>query len=213
MRYEYRRGIQKPKRWWVALPVVGVLVGAYVLFNSLAPAIPIYASVPDETVKKLTATKPALNENRLYIPKINVDIAAVPIEGNETLALEKGAVHRSPESGNPKDGGNYVLAAHRFQLGFTPQQTRKKSPFYHIDKLGTGDEVYVDYSGIRYAFKVVERKFVAPDAVEVEAKTDKDQLTLYSCELAGPDTGREVVIAEPTGTIVWVNGSPKLKTL
>lgn len=213
MRYEYRRGIQKPKRWWVALPVMGVLVGAYVLFNSLAPAMPIYAASPDETVKKLTATKPALNENRLYIPKINVDIAAVTIDSDETLALEKGAVHRSPESGNPKDGGNYVLAAHRFQLGFTPQQTRKKSPFYHIDKLDAGDEVYVDYDGIRYAFKVVERKFVEPTAVEVEAKTEKDQLTLYTYELAGPDASREVVIAESTGTIVWVNGSPKLKTL
>lgn len=211
MRYEYRRGIQKPKRWWVALPVIGVGVGAYVLFNSLAPAMPLYAAAPDETVKKLTASKPALNENRLYIPKINVDIATVPIEDNEAPALEKGAAHRSPESGNPKDGGNYVLAAHRFQLGFTPQQTRVKSPFYHIDKLSAGDEVYVDYDGVRYAYKVTVHKFVDPNAVEIENKTEQNTLTLYSHELSGPEAAREVVIAEPVGTIVWVNGAPKLK--
>lgn len=213
MRYEYRKGIQKPKRWWVTLPVMGAIIGAYTIFNVLAPAMPLYASAPDETVKKLTASKPALNENRLYIPKINVDIMTASVENDEVPVLGSGAVHRSPQSGNPKDGGNYILAAHRFQLGYTPQQTLEQSPFYHMDKLGAGDEVYVDYEGVRYAFKIVERKFVDPTAPEVEAKTDGDRLTLYSNELSGPASTREVVIAEPTGTIVWVNGAPKLKTL
>lgn len=194
----------------MTLPVIGVVVGAYTFINSLAPSMPIYASAPDETVKKLTATKPVLNENRLYIPKINLDIVAASAEGDEALALEKGAINRSPESGNPKDGGNYVLAAHRFQFGLTPWQTREKSPFYHIDKLSVGDEVYVDYEGVRYAFKIVSRKFVNSTATE---ETDKDQLTLYPSETMGSGAGSDVIIAERTGTIVWVNGSPKLKTL
>jgi len=213
MRYEYRRGIQKPKRWWVTLPVMGAIVGVYIFVSSLGPVISIYATSPDETIKKLTASKPALNENRLYIPKINVDIETAATGSNEPSTISSGAVHRSPQSGNPKDGGNYVLAAHRFQLGLTPGQTKAKSPFYHMDKLGAGDEIYVDYEGVRYAFKIVERKFVDPTAPEVEAKTDSDQLTLYSSELSGPAATREVVVAEPTGTIVWVNGAPKLKTL
>lgn len=213
MRYEYRKGIQKPKRWWVTLPITGAIIGVYAFVSSLGPVIPIYASSPEETAKKLTASKPALNENRLYIPKINVDIATLTVEGDELSAVSDGAVHRSPQSGNPKDGGNYVLAAHRFQLGLTPQQTRAKSPFYHMNKLDAGDEVYVDYEGIRYAFKIVERKFVDPTAPEVEAKSNSDQLTLYSSEQSGPGATREVVVAEPTGTIVWVDGAPRLKTL
>ena len=212
MRYEYRRGIQKPKRWWVTLPIGAVIVGVYVAINALAPSMPIYASAPDETARKLTATKPALNENRLYIPKINLDIATVS-DGNTTTVPAGSAIQRALESGNPKDGGNYVLAAHRFQLGYTPQQTRSKSPYYHLGQLASGDEVYVDYDGVRYAFKVTERKFVDPTAPDVEAKTDQDRLTLYSAELSGPGATREVVVAEPVGTIVWVNGSPKLKTL
>lgn len=192
---------------------MGVIVGAYMFVSSLGPVMSIYASAPDETVKKLTASKPALNENRLYIPKINVDIATAAADGGDVTAIGSGAVQRSPQSGNPKDGGNYVLAAHRFQLGLTPLQTRTKSPFYHMDKLGTGDEVYVDYEGIRYAFKIVERKFVDPTAPEIEAKTNSDRLTLYSSELSGPGATREIVVAEPTGTIVWVDGAPKLKTL
>lgn len=209
MRYEYGKRIQKPKRWWIVLPAFAVLAGGYAFFSSLGPALPIYASAPEETVKKLTATKPALNENRLYVPKINIDLVAV--DSNEALA--QGATHRSPESGNPKDGGNYVLAAHRFQLGLTPQQTRSKSPFYHMDKLNADDDVYVDYGGIRYAYKVTERKLVDATTPDVEMKTDKDQLTLFSIELSGPGSTREVVIAKPTGTIVWQDGAPKLKTL
>ena len=212
MRYEYRRGIQKPKRWWVTLPVVAVIVGAYATLSALAPSMPIYASAPDETARKLTETKPALNENRLYIPKINLNIATTSESGNASVPAG-GAVQRSIESGNPKDGGNYVLAAHRFQLGYTPQQTRSNSPFYHLGQLNPGDEVYVDYDGVRYAFKITDRKFVDPTAPEAEAKTDKDRLTLFSTELSGPGATREIVVAEPVGTIVWVNGSPKLKTL
>jgi len=213
MRYEYRGGIQKPKRWWVTLPIAGAIFGGYLLFSSLGPALPIYAGAPDQTAQKLTTSKPALNENRLYIPKINLDIATAAVEDSEASASGVGAVQRSPGSGNPKDGGNYILAAHRFQLGLTPQQTRAKSPFYHMDQLSTGDEIYVDYGGIRYAFKITERKFVDPTTLDVEAKTDKDQLTLYSNELSGPAATREVVVAEPTGMIVWVNGAPKLKAL
>lgn len=199
---------------WLALPVIGLLAGAYILVITFAPSVDVFAGPVDATAKKLTAQKPSLDENRLYIPKINVDVAIVKINGDEKTALEKGAVHRAPESGNPSTGGNFVLAAHRFQLGFTPTQTRQKSPFYHIDQLNTGDQLYVDYYGTRYAYEVTERKDVSPTATEIEGHTETPQLTLYSCELAGPQAGREVVLAKPIGTVAWDDsGSPKIKPL
>jgi LPXTG-site transpeptidase (sortase) family protein len=214
MKYNYEDGIERRKsRKWVLLPVVGLLGGAYMLVNALAPAAPDVFSSADTTAKKLVSLQPTLSENRIYVPKINVDVAVVPVEGNESLALEKGAVQRAPGSGDPKEGGNYVVAAHRFNLGFTPAQTRAKSPFYHINKLSSGDDIYVDYKGKRYAYKVTERRTVEPTAVEIEARTDDDRLTMYSCELAGPEAGREVVIAKPVGTIVWQDGKPRLKAL
>lgn len=168
---------------------------------------------PDATAKKLVINQPQLRQNRLYLPKINVDVPVVPIDGSETAALEKGAINRASTSGNPEDGGNFVLAAHRFNLGLTPDKTRAKSPFYHLDKVVPGDDIFVDYHGKRYAYKVVEVKSVKPDAVEIEQPTENSRLTLYTCELAGPEAGRDVVIAEPQGIIVWVGGSPKLKAL
>lgn len=183
------------------------------MLNTLAPAAPSVLVPSDVVAKKLVDNQPALTENKLYLPKINVDVAVVPIDGNEKAALEKGAIHRAPQSGNPEAGGNFVIAAHRFNLGLTPSGTRAKSPFYHLDKVDIGDDIYVDYGGVRYAYKVIETKSVRPDAIEIEQFTEDDRLTLYTCELAGPKAGRDVVIAEPQGTIVWEGGAPKLKAL
>lgn len=211
MRYNYRMGATKQTgRKWLILPLSGVFIGGYLLVNTLTPASAPLFSANDATAKKLVSTPPTVSENRLYVPKVNIDVAIVPIDGNETTALEKGAIHRAPASGNPKDGGNYVVAAHRFNLGLTPSQTRARSPFYTIDKLQSGDDIYIDYDGVRYAYKIVERKMVKPEAIEIENRTNKPRLTMYSCELAGPKAGREVVIAEPQGTIVWNNGKPAL---
>lgn len=214
MRYHYKEGAEKRKsRKWVVLPVVGLLGGLYLLANTLSPAIPMVFEPSDTTAKKLVSLKPTMDQNRVYIPKINIDVSVVPIEGNEALALEKGAIQRSPASGNPKDGGNFVVAAHRFNLGLTPMQTRTKSPFYHLNKLASGDDIYIDYEGTRYAYKVQERKMIEPTAIEIEERTDEDRLTMYSFEMTRPEAGREIVIAKPVGKIVWTNGKPKLQAL
>lgn len=214
MQYDYRRGAKKQKgRKWLVLPFVGLLGGLYLLVLVFAPALPFSTSQPDVTAKKLVVSEPVIGENRVYVPKINVDVPIAPIGKSEALALEKGAVNRASGNGNPRDGGNYVLAAHRFNLGLTPEQTRAKSPFYHVNKLVAGDQIYVDYSGVRYAYEVKERKSVSPTALEIEERTPEDILTMYTCELSGPAAGREVVIAKPIGKVVWTNGSPKLKTL
>lgn len=123
-------------------------------------------------------------------------------------ALEKGALHRVPQNGNPKDGGNFVVAAHRFTIGLTPSETRKKSPLYRIDVLEKGDMIYTDYEGVRYAYKIVEHRRVPASAVEIEKRTENHQMTLYSCDLNGPKYAREVLIAEPAGRVAWSSGKP-----
>ena len=214
MRYNYKKGVEKQKsRKWVALPILGLFGGLYMLANALAPTVPQIFVSADATAKKLVVSRPGLQENRLYLPKINVDVAVVSVDDDEAAALEKGAINRSPSSGNPKEGGNFVLAAHRFNMGLTPNNTRAKSPFYYLNKISEGDDIYLDYEGVRYAYKVIETRSVKPDAVEIEERTDDDRLTLYTCELAGPEAGRDVVIAEPQGVIVWTSGVPKLKAL
>jgi len=215
MRFNYRAGVTKQKRKiWLLIPCALFAVGGYLLFNTLSPSMSgaVFGESQD-VARQLVIEKPNPNEDRLYIPQINVDTKIVNVDGNETAALEKGAVHRSPDSGNPRSGGNFILAAHRFELGLTPDKTRTKSPFYHIDQLNQGDQLYLDYDGTRYAYEVTDRKTVSPAATTIEKRTETPQLTLYSYELVGPSTGREVVIAKPIGTVAWIDGAPKIQPL
>jgi len=180
------------KYLWLLLPLGLFGVGVYVLILVLAPIIPP-PSQPEILYTQTQAEQ--IQENRLYIPKISVDVAIT--EGTSEIALEKGAWHRKPENGNPEKGGNFVLSAHRFELGMTPQQTRAKSPFYHIDKVQTGDKIYVDYNQKRYTYEVTKKYQVDRHAVYIENTSSDPKLTLYSCDLRGEAAGREVIEARP----------------
>ena len=173
-----------------------LIAGAYLLITSLSPTLISTTINPDDnsTTKLLKADRP-IDENRLYIPKIDINL---PYTAGDETVMEKGAWWRQPDNGNPADGGNFVLSAHRFIMGLTPQQTLRKSPFYNIDKLEIGDKIYIDYSGKRYKYTISKIFAVAPDAVEIEQRTDQPQLTLYSCTLGGASDGREVIIATPS---------------
>lgn len=210
MKYHFKEGVEKQKsRAWAAFSVLGIFAGFYVMVNALSPAIFEAITPADATAKKLVSHRPDQSSNRAYIPKINVDVPIQSLEGDERLALEKGAIHRSASSGNPRDGGNYVVVGNRFNLSLTPQQTKAQSPFYYLNKLAAGDDIFVDYEGVRYAYEVADRKTVPAASEEIEARTEDDRLTLY----ASSANGHEVIIAKPIGKVVWQGGKPLLKSL
>lgn len=180
------------KRLVFLLPILLLGTGLYLLVTTLAPSIPPFP-VKEVAVRNFLAVPPETG-NRLYIPKINVDISIA--EGDTAAVLEKGAWHRKPANGSPERGGNFVVSAHRFELGVTPQQTRAKSPFYHIDKLQAGDKIYVDYNKKRYTYEVVRKYKVDRYAVAIEAPSVEAKMTLYSCDLRGEAAGREVIEAK-----------------
>lgn len=179
----------------VVLAAMLLCAGTYTLLTALSP-VAMSSFINEEnnsTVKKLEETTDRITENRLYIPKIDINLPYAT--GNETV-METGAWWRAPGSGNPADGGNFVLSAHRFIMSWSPGETVKRSPFYNIDKLELGDTLTVDYEGERYVYTIDEKFDVPPTAVEIEAPTDDNRLTLYSCGLGGADDKREVVIAK-----------------
>ena len=213
MRYTLHEGAERKRsKGPIVLAIILLIGGVYLLYNTFSPTLPNFTEDTQATAKKLTSSTPSVSENRIYMPQINVDIPIVDINGNETAALDKGAIHRAPESGDPKEGGNYVIAAHRFTLGITPAQTRAKSPFYHIDQMKVGDQIYIDFAGIRYAYKIFKKETVAATDVAIENRTTDPQLTVYSCGLSGSRDGRDVLFAKLLGTVTWENGQPKIKT-
>lgn len=185
--------LKKNKRQiWLLVAVLLLIAGTYLLITALAPAVPpqrqpesIYTNTTGQSIE-------IIKENRLYIPAISVDVA---INEGTAAVLEKGAWHRKPENGNPEKGGNFVVSAHRFELGLTPQQTQTESPFYHIDRLQTGDRLFVDYNQKRYTYEVTKKYKVDRNAIQIEAPSAEPKMTLYSCDLRGEAAGREVIEA------------------
>ena len=177
------------------IAILMILGGVYLLALISTPLILSQNINPKDnhTTQLITKTENKITENRLYIPKIDINL---PYSTGGAETMERGAWWRKPENGNPKDGGNFVLSAHRFIMGLTPQQTLRKSPFYNIDKLTVGDEIIIDYNGVRYNYIISEKQSVKPDAVGIEQRTDQPQLTLYSCTLGGANDGRDVIIAK-----------------
>jgi sortase A len=169
--------------------------GAYLLFTALSPfaVSTLVNSEDNQTIDKMAEAKNRITENRLYIPKIDINL---PYATGDETDMENGAWWRSPSSGNPKDGGNFVLSAHRFVMGWSPGETVKRSPFYNIDKLDISDTIAIDYSGKRYSYIVDKKYSVPPTASEIEAPTEDSRLTLYSCGLGGASDKREVIIAK-----------------
>ena len=104
----------------ITAAIAGLLFagGLYVLSLAAAPTIAPYIGLQQIDASALEA--PSSTDNRVIIPKIGVDIA-YGTDGK--AALDRGAWWRYPDRGNPDKGGNFIIAAHRFSLAATPQET------------------------------------------------------------------------------------------
>lgn len=165
--------------------------GCYILLLLLSPQLqkPGISKTWNEPVPQ---KKIELTEQRLYIPKLKLNLT---YKAGDARVLRDNVWHRFPERGDPEKGGNFILAGHRFEIGLTPGETKRRSPFYHIDALVQGDKIYADFNGKRYAYEVTDRFKVKPDQTEIEAPSDDPKMTLYTCTFRGAADGREVISA------------------
>lgn len=127
--------------------------------------------------------------NSLIIPKILTN--AQVYEGSSSSTLDKG-LWRIPYTSKPTDGGNTVITGHRFDyLG-------GENTFYHLDKLDIDDEFQIIWDGEVYEYTVNSKKVVDATETEIEAPTEKEQITLYTCHPIWNSKDRLVVIGRPT---------------
>lgn len=178
--------------------IAGVLlitVGLYIGLLTFAPQLPNIPGITQSPLAINSNDDAPDKQNRIVIPKIDLEVPY--FTGDTEATLDRGAWHRKPEQGNPAIGGNFILSAHRFELGLTPARTKAKSPFYNIDKLQIGDEIKIFYEGNWYRYTVAKKYDVPPTALYIEQQSQKPKLTLYSCSLQGAAVGRSVIEAEP----------------
>ena len=185
----------KPSGWRRVLQAALVLVAlgcVFVIFSQLAPSKKTLTTNQQEVFTAAVAKKEDVNT--LIIPKIAV---SSPILEGDAGVLDKGTWHRFPDRGNPEKGGNFILAAHRYVFAWLPQQVSKQSVLYNIDKLELGDDIFIDWQGKRYSYKVSEKRTVKPNETSIELASNTPKLTLYSCTREGQNDGREVIVATP----------------
>jgi sortase A len=133
----------------------------------------------------------------LSIPKLKIKDAVVEIGGDDlskNLIQYKGtAIPGRP--GNPVIFGHSTLP----QL-FNPKNYL--SIFSTLPTLKKGDEVFIDYDGIRYRFVIEEMFEVQPEDVQVlEQRYDGAYLTLVTCVPPGTYLRRLVVRARLVPTL------------
>lgn len=131
--------------------------------------------------------KPIPKDNRLVIPKIQVD---APIkEGNSMNVLKEGLWHR-PNTPSPVDQGNSVIVGHRNIRGLATPIT-----LYHLDKIKVGDRFAIFWEGEEIDYEVFDTKIVKANDQHVEAQTHDTRLTIYTCTWNSKK--RRVVVASP----------------
>jgi LPXTG-site transpeptidase (sortase) family protein len=119
--------------------------------------------------------KPIPAENRLVIPKIDVDSEIIE-GGTLDVLLSNEGVWREPSTGNPLNGGNMVIAGHRFQ--YVPPNTHT---FYNLEELTIGDKIIVFWHQTPYIYEIYKTLVVNPDEVGIRNAEYDKEITLYTC--------------------------------
>lgn len=105
----------------------------------------------------------------IVIPKIG--LRKVVVQGVGVEELKKGPGH-FPDAPYPGEKGNVAISGHR---------TTYEGPFFRLNELASGDEIFIHSTDVRYKYKVEEQVIVAPTAVEVVKDRGRDELTLTTC--------------------------------
>ena len=111
---------------------------------------------------------------RLRIPRIGVNV--IVVEGVTLARLAYGPGHY-PQTDLFNDNPGVVgIAGHR---------TGWSAPFFNLDRLGKGDEVFIDTTRATYTYRVMDMIIVTPAHSEVlegnPKSTAKQQLVLTTC--------------------------------
>lgn len=173
------------------LSVVVILAALYIMLWPFLPQLAWWAKHDAPLVSSPTTNtvgaEPIPTENTLVIPKIDF---RRPILEGQSVATADAGIWRRPQTSTPPDPSNTVIVGHRFTY-------QGQSFFYHLDKLVVGDSIVVYWEGKTYHYKVAVVKVVPATDASVEAASNQQLLTLYTCTPLWSAKDRLVVQALP----------------
>jgi len=185
-----------------------VLLGLIILVNLYTIALPFLPNIGywwhnrggDKPVSVAAYIKKTTNSsnpnedtsgNRIIIPRMSLNTPLLEGPKSDSFNLLKAGAWHLPFSTDPTQGGNMVVAAHRFSY------TGPRGLFYFLDKLQVGDEIGVQWGGKLYHYQVASTRVVSPTEISVQGPTDDTRLTLYTCTPLFNPVNRLVVVAKP----------------
>lgn len=128
----------------------------------------------------------------LSLPKLKINSATVIIGGDD---LSKSLIHYGG-SALPGEAGNTVIFGHSVLPQFF-NPTNYKTIFSTLHTLAEGEEIFINYDGIEYKYRIFEMKIVDPSDISVlEQKYDDFYLTLITCTPPGTYWKRLIVKAK-----------------
>ncbi len=141
---------------------------------------------------------PAIGDNRLVIPSINVD---APILWDIPLVdalngLQRGVV-QAHESVAPDEDGRTFIIGH--SAGYWWNDNPWTKVFALLDHLEPNDLIFLKHEGVTYGYRVTGEEIVAPSDVHVvrDETLTTNQLTLMTCTPVGTTLNRLIIYAEP----------------
>ncbi len=186
----------------LGMGMVVIVIFMFGFFNErfIAPFVTPSRNVSDTPIiVDPVASNSVGPENKVIIPKINVEVPVVydvPGISEKDLqsALERGVVHY-PQSPVPGQNGNVVVVGHSSNNIFN--NGKYKFAFVLLSKLQEGDTFMLNYNGQRYVYKIYSKKIVKPNDVSVLGPTDKlATATLITCDPPGTALNRLIIVGE-----------------
>ena len=185
----------------VVVMIVAFLQYNEVIFANVQAYVSPGAIDPQNIVVDPTNNTQVSADPKLVIPKINVDVPVIYNVGydhdSQMNAMQKGVAHFAIPGADSVPGqvGNTVLSGHSSNDLFEPGDY--KFVFAQLDKLQTGDTIYVNYNSVRYTYSITKKQVVTPSDVQaLYGYTDKPYLTLITCTPLGTSKNRLLVTAE-----------------
>jgi len=127
----------------------------------------------------------------ISVPKLKIENAVVAIGGED---LSESLI-QYPGTALPGEYGNTVIFGHSVLPQFYNPKNYK-TIFSTLPTLKEGDEILVDFDGIRYRYLVVKMVEVSPNDVSVlEQRYDGEYLSLVTCVPPGTYLRRLIVKA------------------
>lgn len=178
-----------------------LLVMLFSFFNErfITPFItPSKYAINSSIIIDQNASQTVPQDPKVIIPSINIEAPVVyttaTSEEDIQRELERGTYHY-PTTAAPGENGNVIIFGHSSNNILNKGQY--KFVFLSLSKVEVGDLFYLNYNGVRYTYKVFNKRTVEPNEVALLNESPKPNMaTLITCDPPGTSLKRLLIEGE-----------------